>query len=157
MTLVCRPLFQIDLILNFIQERSPKEGSGAGRPTATHARNDKQRCHKTALVHLSRASCARRIRKERAIFMPRGAYVADDDPFVKAQQEAADEGGSLGAGDDGGRRKLVQQPIDWKFITALIWAPAFPVIRHATSRMDHTKRLGCIFMQSPLPICTRFG
>lgn len=77
--------------------------------------------------------------------MPRGAYVADDDPFVKAQQEAAARKVVPVAGDDGGRRKLVQQPIDWKFITALIWAPAFPVIRHATSRMDHTKRLGCIF------------
>ena len=75
--------------------------------------------------------------------MARGAYSADEDPFVKAQ--AAATAHSVSAGDDGGRRKLTHQPTNWKFLTAIIWAPAFPAIRHMTARMEHYQRLRIVF------------
>ena len=70
--------------------------------------------------------------------MPRGAYKADEDPFVQAQASSVQP---IAPGDDGGRRKLTQQPTNWKFLTAIIWAPVFPAIRHATAGMEHYRRL----------------
>ena len=32
-------------------------------------------------------------------------------------------------------RQLPEQKLEWKFLTPLIWAPMFPIIRHSSSRL----------------------
>jgi len=41
----------------------------------------------------------------------------------------------------GERKRLPDQSYDWKFLTPLVWAPAFPVIRLTTRQLDPTTRL----------------
>lgn len=45
----------------------------------------------------------------------------------------------------GERRKLKEQEVSWKFLSAMIWAPAFPIIRHSTSKLTGARRLQVIF------------
>ena len=47
---------------------------------------------------------------------------------------------ALRMSDSGGRRKLNSSPdIPYKFLTTLIWAPAFPLLRLATSKLPHLR------------------
>ena len=40
----------------------------------------------------------------------------------------------------GDRVRLGEQRLDWKFLTPLVWAPAFPIIRHSTARLPQSTR-----------------
>ena len=47
---------------------------------------------------------------------------------------------ALRMSDSGGRRKLNSSPdIPYKFLTTLIWAPAFPLLRLATTKLPHLR------------------
>ena len=41
---------------------------------------------------------------------------------------------------DAGRRKLPEQKLDWKFLTPLVWAPTFPIIRMSTKNLRPGQR-----------------
>ena len=59
----------------------------------------------------------------------RGVFSADMAPDPSQGQE---------------RRKLQQQPVSWRFLTGLFWAPAFPMLRALTRNMESSMRLRTI-------------
>ena len=54
---------------------------------------------------------------------------------VEAKLTARSEGGRAAA-----ERKLPEPQLPWKFLTPLVWAPVFPMIRHSTKGLQPRSR-----------------
>ena len=65
--------------------------------------------------------------------------------MFSASSEAKSEAARLAAhqrrhGTESERQRLADQKYDWKFLTPLIWAPTFPIIRMSSARLPPTSR-----------------